>query len=100
MIKEFINIYIEEFKELKKFIKNINKEDKMSKRLTQEDRVLKYIKDFGSISSRDAFLDLGVTRLSAIIFNIKRDYYVDYKWEYTKNRYGDKVKYKRYFIHW
>ena len=68
------------------------------KEITQEDRVLKYMRDFGSITSLDAFRDLGVTRLSAKIFNLKSDYHIEYKWEITKNRYGDTVKFKRYYL--
>ena len=67
-------------------------------RITQEERVIKYIKDFGSISSLDAFKDLGITRLSAVIFNLRRDYNVSDTWEYVENRYGYKVKFKRYFL--
>ena len=35
-------------------------------RRTQADRVLEYIQKFGSITTLQAFRDLGVTRLSAI----------------------------------
>lgn len=68
--------------------------------LTQEERVVDYIRRFGSITSYDAFIDLGITRLSAKIFNLKSDYYIGYTWETKKNRFGDKVKFKRYFIRW
>ena len=36
-------------------------------KITQKDRILKYIRDFGSISSRDAYTDLGITQLGARI---------------------------------
>ena len=39
---------------------------------TQADRVLQYIHDFGNISTFDAFTDLGVTRLSARIFELRK----------------------------
>ena len=68
------------------------------KEVTQEDRVLQYMIDFGSITSLEAFRDLGVTRLSAKIFNLKNDHQIGYKWETTKNRYEDIVKFKRYFL--
>ena len=42
----------------------------MAKR-TQADRVLEYIKKFGSITTLQAFRDLGVTRLSARIFELR-----------------------------
>lgn len=64
---------------------------------TLTDRVLDYMKTFGSITSLDAFKDLGVTRLSASIFNLRNKGYnivsIDEK---AKNRYGDVVHYSRY----
>ena len=39
--------------------------------MTQEDKVLQYMQDFGSITTWDAFTDLGITRLSAKIFNLR-----------------------------
>lgn len=72
----------------------------MAKRkdVTQEDRVIEYMLVCGSITSLEAFRDLGITRLSAKIFNLKNDYHIEYKWETTKNRFGDTVKYKRYYL--
>ena len=40
---------------------------------TQYERVLDYMQEFGSITSFEAFKDLGVTRLSAVIFDMKKD---------------------------
>lgn len=39
--------------------------------ITQQ-RVFKYMNDFGSITSLQAFLDLGETRLSARIYELKK----------------------------
>ena len=67
------------------------------KKTTQKDRVISYIKDFGSISSLEAFRDLGVTRLSAVIYNLKKDgYMIDSKREYCLNRFGEKTMFSRY----
>ena len=35
----------------------------MAQRVTQRDRVLQYIKDFGSITSWEAYSELGITQL-------------------------------------
>ena len=71
----------------------------MSREISQETRVLNYMLDFGSISSFEAFKDLGVTRISARIFELrKRGYFIENEWEHTTNRYGDKVKYVRYTL--
>lgn len=71
----------------------------MSKEITQETRVLNYMLDFGSISSWEAIKELGITRISARIFNLrKKGYFIENEWEYTTNRYGDKIKYVRYTL--
>lgn len=65
----------------------------------QQERVLIYMKSFGSISSMEAFRDLGVTRLSAVIFCLKRKgYVIKSKTEFVKNRYGEPVHFSRYSI--
>lgn len=66
-------------------------------RVTQRDRVLKYVQDFGSISSYEAFRELGITRLSARIFELKeRGYQFKKKTIQTKNRYGEATHYVEY----
>ena len=67
--------------------------------MTQCELVVKYINDFGSITTREAFLDLGCTRLPARVSDLKdRGYEFSDKWEFGKNRYGKKVKWKRYWF--
>lgn len=64
---------------------------------TQRDRVLKYIRDFGSINSYQAYADLGITQLATRIFELKkRGYEFDKERVKTKNRYGDKTHYDKY----
>ena len=41
--------------------------------MSQKEKVLKYIKDNGSITSMDAFREFKITRLAAIIFDLKKD---------------------------
>lgn len=65
--------------------------------MKQTERILKYIDEFGSISSMEAFADLGITRLSARIFDLEdMGIRFDRKQEAVINRYGDKVYYTRY----
>lgn len=71
----------------------------MSRKKTpsQKSRVIDYISEFGSITGREAFLDLGIMHLPSVIRDIKKQgYAVDGTYEYTENRYGDRVKYARY----
>lgn len=68
-------------------------------RKTHCDRVVEYLNQFGSITSRDAFVDLGITRLSAVVFDLKKKgYAVDTKFESSKNRWGDMTSYARYSL--
>ena len=66
---------------------------------TQEARVLEYMKDFGSISTWEAFRDLGVTRLASRIHDLSRKgHEICSKYYEDTNRYGETVRYKRYWI--
>ena len=42
---------------------------------TQKEAVLKYMQEHGSITTHEAIYELGVTRLSAKIFELKKDGY-------------------------
>lgn len=69
----------------------------MKEHKTHCDRVVEYLNQFGSITSRDAFVDLGITRLSAVVFDLKhKGYNIDTKFESSKNRWGDTTCYARY----
>lgn len=70
----------------------------MKNKITMKERVLNYIKDFGSITTFQAFTDLGCTRLSEYIRQLRLEYDIDDEWQKTLNRYGDKVEYKKYFF--
>ena len=61
-----------------------------------KNRVLQYMKDFGTITTFQAFTDLGCTRLSEYIRQIRQDHIVTDEWVSTTNRYGEKVQYKKY----
>lgn len=70
------------------------------KKRTQADRILDYMREFGGITTMDAFNDLGVTRLSARIYEIINDYEIPVKKERMErlNRYGEKVRFDRYML--
>lgn len=66
---------------------------------TQAERVLEYIKRFGSITTLEAFRDLGVTRLSARIYELRaRNINIESTNVTSKNRYGENCTYAKYFI--
>ena len=65
--------------------------------MKQAERVLKYMRDFGSITQLEAIRDISCMRLGARIFDLKRDGYVIKKeMETSKNRYGEDTSYARY----
>ena len=67
------------------------------KKMSQIERIDRYIKDFGSITIRDAFMDLGIANFTARISNMREQGYpLVGTWEEGKNRYGEKVRYMRY----
>lgn len=64
---------------------------------TQRDKVLKYIRDFGKITSWEAYSELGVTQLASRIFELKQEGYIFTKKRInTKNRYGENTHYDEY----
>lgn len=65
--------------------------------MTQRERVLNYVREYGSITSLEAFRDIGCTRLSAVIFDLKAEgHQFEKEWETKKNRWGDNVSFARY----
>jgi hypothetical protein len=74
----------------------------MGKRLnrpTQKDKVLRYIREFGKITSWDAYSQLGVTQLATRIFELKQDGYVFTKKRVnTLNRLQEKTHYDEYML--
>ena len=65
--------------------------------MKQTEQVLEFMRQEGSITTMDAFVELGITRLSAVIFNLKEEgYKIKSTTEKSKNRYGRSVWYSRY----
>lgn len=67
--------------------------------MTQRERIIKYIKDYGSITSFQAYTDLGITQLAARIFELKQQgYNFNNQQKKSKNRYGEPIKYIEYSL--
>ena len=66
--------------------------------MTQKERIIDYINQFGSISPMEAFMDLGITKLATQISSMIREDGMDIQktYEATKNRFGEPVHYMRY----
>lgn len=68
-------------------------------KIAQKDRILEYIRNFGSISSFEAYADLGITQLGARIDQLKKEgFKFRTEWESNTNRFGEKTDYKRYYL--
>ena len=66
---------------------------------TQKDRIINYIRQFGSITSWEAYQDLGVMQLGARIDQLKKDgYEFTTEWVQKKNRFGEDVSFKKYYL--
>lgn len=66
---------------------------------TQKQRIINYIRQFGSISSFEAYANLGITQLGARIDQLKKEgYEFKTEWESNTNRFGEKTEYKRYYL--
>ena len=67
--------------------------------MNQYMRIVKYINDFGSITARDAFADLGISKLSTRIGEMERKGMIRVirVTEKSENRYGEPCSYTRYY---
>lgn len=67
--------------------------------MTQKERIIEYIRQCGSITSWEAYQDLGIMQLGARIDQLKKEgYEFRTEWEKKKNRFGEDVAFKRYYL--
>lgn len=72
---------------------------KVDHKPTQNERILEYIEEFGSITQLDALKDLGVMRLASRISDMRRmGIPIVSKVETVVNRFGEKTYIKRYSL--
>lgn len=65
----------------------------------KETRLMRYLQEFGSITSMDAISELGYTRLAATVFLLrKKGVNIVSTNETNINRWGEKVTYTRYVL--
>ena len=70
-----------------------------TKKITKTMMVLNHLKKHGEITSMEAIENYGATRLSAIIFNLrKKGYDIDTVDVHGVDRYGNSVTYGRYIL--
>lgn len=71
----------------------------MSKQTPQREMILRYMRDFGSITPLDALREFGCMRLGARIYDLKRHgHQINSTMDSSVNRYGHTVHYARYSL--
>lgn len=63
-----------------------------------KEKILKYMVMYGSITTWEAFKDLGCTRLSEYIRQLRQEMIIEDEWLTALNRFGEITHYKRYWI--
>ncbi len=67
--------------------------------MNQRQAVLAYLKEGHHITSKDSFILFGATRLSAIIFDLrKKGYKIETIEREGQTRYGKKSRYYEYYL--
>lgn len=65
--------------------------------MTQHEAIVRYMRDFGSITPMEAFSDLGITKLSTRIGELCRSgVAIEREYVNSTNRYGEATKYMKY----
>ena len=66
---------------------------------TQCDKVLEYMKTFGSITQLQALQDIGCMRLASRITDLRyQGYAIGRRIKTSKNRYGESVSFAEYYL--
>ena len=60
------------------------------------EKVLIYLQEHGTITTWEAIKELGCTRLSEYIRQLRQEYIINDEWITGKNRWGEPVKWKEY----
>lgn len=68
--------------------------------MTQDERILKFIEEHGSISPMEAWNELGITKLATRVSYMRRHCGIEFEKYYvkTRNRFGEPVSYMRYSL--
>ena len=67
--------------------------------MTQCERILRHMEDYGSITSLEAMTEYGIMRLASRVTDLKSlGFDIRRVMESGKNRYGEPTSYARYYI--
>ena len=67
--------------------------------MTQCEKVLEYMREFGSITQLQALQDIGCMRLASRISDLRyQGYAIGRRMKTSKNRYGESVSFAEYYL--
>ena len=67
--------------------------------MTQEQKILDYLEKHPYITSRSAVIDLGIIDLRKRVSVLRKSGFpILDSWQTSENRYGEKVRYKLYYL--
>ena len=67
------------------------------RQLSQKEMIIKYMNDFGSITTYEAFVDIGCTKLTTRISELRNDgFTIIGEPQTSTNRWGKMVRFNRY----
>lgn len=67
--------------------------------MSQCDRILRHLKDYGTITQAEAIAEYGCYRLGARVYDLKkRGVSIGTRTRNGKNRYGERVSFAEYFL--
>lgn len=67
--------------------------------MTQNEKILRHLRDYKSITPMDAIFDYGIMRLGARIWDLKHQgHAIRTEIVAGKNRYGEPTRYARYIL--
>ena len=65
-------------------------------KITNKEIVLKHLKQYGSITSWEAIKEYGITRLGAVIFELRKEHNIESKTVKGTDRYNRKISWAKY----
>ncbi len=66
------------------------------KRLSQEQKVLRHLKEFGTITPMEAIHQYSITRLAAIVLKLREKHLIDTDMQKSTNKFGEPCNFARY----
>lgn len=72
------------------------KRGRKTRRASKTQKVLDHLKEYGSITSWEAIDNYGATRLSAIIYNLRKHHKIESVNRIETDKYGNEATYTKY----